>query len=433
MKIQIDNRIFKSKLFMSAYIYTLSNVINSAIPFFLLPILTRYLTPLDYGIVSMFGVLVSFVTPFTGLSIHGAISRVYYERDSIDIKVYVGNCLFILLISTIIVGLFFYFFSDIISEVSSVPSQILWMVVIISSAQFVSNIVLVLFQVQEKPIYFGLYSISQSALNMLLSITFVVIVGLSWNGRLYAQFFTFLFFLIISLIVLIKNNLVKFEYNRKYIEHALKFGIPLVPHALSGVIISFTDRIFITNMIGVEATGIYTIGYQIGMIINLLSSSFNQAYVPWLFSKLKENIQETKRKIVKLTYGYFIVIFLIAIILSTAAPYLLKYLVGNEFNESGKFVIWIALGYAFNGMYLMVTNYIFYVQKTVYLMIITVVSAIINIILNYILIKKNGSIGAAQATTLVYLVKFILTWILSSRIYNMPWNLRNRKTILGGK
>lgn len=93
------NRIANSKLIRSASIYTLTNVINKAIPFLLLPILTRYLTPEDYGIVSMFGVLVSLVTPFTGLSIHGAIARMYYEIDSVDIKAYITNCLLILLLT----------------------------------------------------------------------------------------------------------------------------------------------------------------------------------------------------------------------------------------------------------------------------------------------------------------------------------------------
>lgn len=424
MRINIYKNILQSKLFKSTSIYTLTSIINSAIPFFLLPILTRYLSPSDYGIVSMFGVLVSFVAPFTGLSIHGAISRMYYEKDSVDIKVYIANCIYILLISTGLVAIIFYVFSDVIVKVSSVPLQVLWMVIVISFTQFISRIVLVLWQVQVKPIQYGTFEISQSILNMLLSLIFVVVMGLTWIGRLYAQIFTFTIFLVISLFILIKKDWVKFQYNKKYIKHALSFGFPLIPHALGGVIITFTDRIFITNMLGVEATGIYTVGYQIGMIINLLASSFNQAYVPWLYSKLKENIKEMKLKIVKLTYGYFIVIFSLAITLSIIAPRLLSFFVGSDFTQSSIYVTWIALGYAFNGMYMMVTNYIFYAQKTSYLMWVTTVSAILNVLLNYIFIRNNGAIGAAQATTIVYLIKFFLTWILASKVYKMPWNIR---------
>jgi O-antigen/teichoic acid export membrane protein len=82
-------KFINTSLFRSASVYTLTQAINSAIPFFLMPILTRYLTPTDYGIVAMFGVLLSFVAPFTGLSIHGAIARQYYDRDEIDM---LDNC-----------------------------------------------------------------------------------------------------------------------------------------------------------------------------------------------------------------------------------------------------------------------------------------------------------------------------------------------------
>ncbi len=73
-----------------------------------MPVLTRYLNPDDYGVVAMFGVLLSFMVPFTGLSIHGAIARQYYDRDEVDLPSYVTNCLFILISSTRIVGIIFH-------------------------------------------------------------------------------------------------------------------------------------------------------------------------------------------------------------------------------------------------------------------------------------------------------------------------------------
>jgi len=71
----------------------------------------------------------------------------------------------------------------------------------------------------------------------------------------------------------------------------------------------------------------------------------------------------------------------------------------------------------------MVVNYIFYVKKTYILAWVTFFSAGINIILNYFFIKANGAIGAAQATTITFFVQFIIVWILSAKVYKMPWNL----------
>ena len=71
----------------------------------------------------------------------------------------------------------------------------------------------------------------------------------------------------------------------------------------------------------------------------------------------------------------------------------------------------------------MVVNYIFYVKKTYILAWVTFFSAGINIVLNYFFIKANGAIGASQATTITFFVQFVMVWILSSKVYKMPWKL----------
>jgi len=72
-------------------------------------------------------------------------------------------------------------------------------------------------------------------------------------------------------------------------------------------------------------------------------------------------------------------------------------------------------------------NYIFYLKKTHKLVSITFFSGFLHIVLSYFLIKENGPIGAAQATTISFFVTFILVWILSSKLYSMPWSLKRVK------
>ncbi len=414
-------KLLNNKLLGSAAIYTITSGINSAIPFFLMPILTRYLSPSDYGITAMFGVLVSFVTPFTGLNIDAAVMRQYYEKDEIDFPSYIGNCLFILLISTCLVGCMFYFLSEPISRVSSFPRQWLWVVIIVSMAQFISQIILMLWRVQVKPLSFGSYQIAQTIFNMGLTLWFVVGLGMAWQGRIKATLIATVLFGMVATYFLYKNGWVKWQYNNNYIKHALKFGVPMIPHALGGTIMTMTDRIFITNMVGLSATGLYSVGYSFGMIIGIIQDSFNKAYGPWLFEKLKADDSQYKRKIVKITYAYYIIIILLVIVLTLIAPWFLSFFVGEKFRGASVFIFWIGLGYAFNGMYKMVVNYIFYVEKTHILAWVTFFCAGINIILNYCFIKINGAVGAAQATTATFFLGFVLTWILSNRVYPMPW------------
>jgi O-antigen/teichoic acid export membrane protein len=416
-------RILDSSLLRSAGIYTITQVINSAIPFLLMPILTRYLTPADYGIVAMFGVLLSFVAPFTGLSINGAIARQYYERDETDMPRYISNCLLILLSSTIIVGIIFYFLAEPISRVASFPMQWMWAVIVVSAAQFINQINLTLWQVRVKPIPYGIYQIAQTIVNLGFTLLLVVGLGMDWQGRIQAQVIAFGAFAVFGLFLLYHNGWIRLKVDKDYIKNALNFGVPLIPHALSGTIKTMVDRVMITSMVGVAATGLYTVGFQIGMIIGLLEDSFNRAYVPWLYERLKRNQDNEKIMIVKLTYIYFTVIICLALALGAIAPWFLSFFVGPQFAGSSQFVLWIAVGFAFNGMYKMIVNYIFYVRKTYILAWVTFSTAFVSIFLNYFAVKYLGAIGAAYTYALMGFVTFLLVWLLSNRVYPMPWNL----------
>jgi O-antigen/teichoic acid export membrane protein len=418
-------RFFNTSLFRSASVYTLTQAINSAIPFLLMPILTRYLTPTDYGIVAMFGVLLSFVAPFTGLSIHGAIARQHYDRDEVDMPSYVTNCLLILLSSTVIVGVIFYFLAEPISRISSFPMQWMWAVIVVSAAQFINQINLTLWQVQVKPVPYGIYQIAQTIVNLGFTLWFIVGLGMDWQGRIQAQVIAFSAFAVFGLLLLYLNGWIKLKVNKDYIKNALNFGVPLIPHALSGTIKTMVDRVMITGMVSVSSTGLYSVGFQIGMIIGMLEDSFNQAYVPWLYERLKKDEYSDKIMIVKLTYAYFVGIICLALALGAIAPWFLSFFVGPQFVGSGQFVLWIALGFAFDGMYKMVVNYIFYMRKTYILAWVTFSTAIGSIVINYFAIKYWGAIGAAYTYALVGFITFLLVWFLSGRVYHMPWNLKN--------
>ena len=416
-------KVFASSLFKSSFVYTLTRAINSAIPFLLMPVLTRYLNPEDYGIVAMFGVLLSFVIPFTGLSIDGAIARQYYDRDEVDMPTYVTNCLFILISSTTIVGIIFYFFAKPIRNAASFPEQWMWAIIVVSTTQFINQINLTLWQVQVKPVPYGIFQITQTVFNMGLSIWFVVGLGLAWQGRIQAQITVSVIFGLFGLFLLFRNGWIKFKINMTYIRNALKFGVPLLPHALSFTIKAVVDRVLIANMVSLTATGLYSVGYQIGSITGMLGDSFNQAYVPWLYERLKRDINAEKIVIVKYTYIYFIMILCMALCLGLIGPWFFTFFLGPKFAGANGYILWISLGFAFNGMYMMVVNYIFYMRKTYILAWITFSTALISIIVNYFAIKYWGAIGAAYTFSVMSFVTFLIVWILSSRLYPMPWNL----------
>ena len=361
--------------------------------------MTRYLSPTDYGIVATFKVLLTVVVVFVGMSMHGAINVNYFKLKKEELRGYIGNVFIILFTNFILIFIVVFFLKYYLSISTKFPEKWLPIIAIIALCQSIFAVNLGLWQVEQVTLVWG------------------------WQGRLLGVIITSIVYGIISIFVIIKRKYITLSFNKKYIKDALFFGVPLIPHALGGWIVTSIDRIFINSMVGVAATGLYSVGYSVGMIIGLLAHSFNLAWSPFLYEKLKENNYSTKIKIVKFTYLYDIGIVFLALALSFIAPYFLKFFVSRNFYFAYKYVLWIALGYAFQGMYFMVVNYIFYVKKTYILAWVTFTSAGINIVLNYFFIKANGAIGAAQATTITFFVQFIMVWILSAKVYKMPWKL----------
>ena len=257
--------------------------------------------------------------------------------------------------------------------------------------------------------------------NIGLSLFFVLIMGFSWQGRLLGIAMSSILFGIIAIVYFWHQKWLCFSFNPTYIKNALHFGIPMIPTAIKGAIMTTIDRLFITNMIGVAFTGLYTVGFQLSLPIHLLTASFNNAYVPWLFKRLKLNDANINRKIVKYTYIYFASIPAIALSWTLIAICLLKFVVGLSFAGARPYIVWLSLGFAFSGMHSMVVNYIYFAQKTARYGLVSIISVIINICLNYILILKHGAVGAAQATCITFFLTFLMTWWLSSRVYPMPW------------
>ena len=219
------------------------------------------------------------------------------------------------------------------------------------------------------------------------------------------------------------NGCLKLTINTDYIKHSLKFGIPLIPHAIGGIMIALSGRLIVNNILGVGATGIFTVAYQLGSFLSILMVAFNSAYIPWLFKHLKENKLEQKRRIVGLTYTIFLVVILMVITGTLCITFLFPYFVGKEFMEAKIYIIYLMSAFGFNGMYLMVTNYLFFADKTRILAKNTFIISLINLPICYLLTYKYGLTGASIATALAYFLLFISTWKLSHNVFPMPWRM----------
>ncbi len=415
---KIDSSILKS-----LSVYSVANILNAAIPFLLLPILTNHLKPADFGLISMFQLILGFTIPFSGINTDGAISRQYFNtlNNKLAFKYYLSNAFLIVCVSSIILSILYYFFGSTVSSYTDFPVDWLWVIMVCSFSQNVLEILLSLLQVQQKAMQFSILRITKTFVEMGLSVLLILYVKNSWESRIEAQLIASILFLVLAIFLLLKMGWVVIKISKKDVIDLLRFGIPLIPHVIGAVVISMIDRMFITKMVGLEETGLYSVGFQVGQVISLIQTSFNQAWVPYFYEKLTKRDFATNLKIVKFTYIYFIVMLVLVALLSIVTPFIFEWFLGKDYSNAIKYVFWIGLGFAFNGMYKMVVNYFFYIKETYWVSILTFITAAINVGLNFVLIRLNGSVGAAQATAISFLIQFILVWLLSAKKYKMPW------------
>lgn len=412
----IFKRILSSKAGKSGLVYTFTNFFNAALPFLLLPIITTYLSEEEYGIATMIMVFVSVMTPLITLGITSSISVVYFNKEIKDFPQYIGNCLIMVFGSVFATLIIFQLFSSTIESFSGIPSNWVSTIVLIVLFNFIIEINLLTYKVRFKSKSFALIKISQTLLTFILSYYLIAIEDLNWEGLILAKLIVLSSFALLSLILLYKGKFVKIIFNKSHIKYAVLFGLPLVPHLLSAFIVNLSDRMFITNYLGLAETGSYTVSYQIGSILDLLCISINLAWAPWLYSKL-ENFKQNKPLLKKVTTLGILAIIAVAIILILFVPLILNIFISDKFRISEFLIMLIVIGFAFQGFYLVFVNYLFYLKKTKEISAVTVFVALVNLGLNFILIPQFGVIGAAYATLISFVIKATIIAFIVNKKY----------------
>jgi O-antigen/teichoic acid export membrane protein len=408
-------------LFKSFSSYALINMLNAAIPFLLLPVLTTYLSPADYGLLTNFDVFTRFTLPFIILGINGAINTAFFRLEKEKFPSYFSSALSVSMVATGIVAVLFLMLSPLILKYIQIPFHWIMIVPVYCFLQTLTTVTMGLFQMKKQPQQFGKYLIGMTLLNFGLSLLFVALLKWSWGGRLLGLILTYFSFAVISVFVFLKFKLLRKTVSKEHVKDVLKFGIPLIPHLIAGPLIQFSDRFFITHYVGLGWAGIYNVAFQIGTSIALITVAFNQAYVPYLYEKLASITEDAKRKIVKQSYLIMLLFLVMVFVLWVATPLIFKIFINSRFAGAQQFILLISCGSAFGGMYFLVTNYIFYEKKTYLLTWVTLSNALLSLLLNSILTRHYGAWGAAITFCVTNAFIFISVWVLSNKVYPMPW------------
>lgn len=404
----------------SVVIYAGTSAVATAVPVLLLPLLTRVLSPADYGLVGLFLIYVNIATPLVGLGLNGALS-VRYFQDDWDFNSYVNACVRITALLWLILNLAYPLLSPLLHSVAKMPTPWVLAAICAAAANSVILLRLAIWQAERRAAAFGTTRILQAFTDVGFSILFVLAIWQSWQGRAFAMTLAFILVGLLCLRSLYRGGYILRGLDGEAARDALRFGVPLLPHLLGSLTLSFADRLLVSNLLGLDALGTYMVAAQIGLVLNLVIVSVNRAFAPVLMRLLSKEDDAMNARVVRLSYIYMIGIAMIAAPAAVVSPALVTWVAPPEFEPAAAVLPWIIAGTVFTAWYYTVTNYLFYAGRTGWLSLATLVSAGVAVPSSILLIKAHGLVGAGQAYALGQLVSFLVTFGFAIRAHPMPW------------
>ena len=398
------------KALKSGVWYTVSNFLLQGVAFITTPIFTRLMTKSDFGAFSNYTAWLSIVAIVCTLEFKSSVSRAYYDFTE-DFDGYLSSITFLGTLITAgfyaLVLIFRGFFESLLG-MDFLYINIMFLNVLFAPAL---EILQAKHRIQLKYKAFVAVSIVTTLSSTLLSVLLVTRLENRLAGRILGQALPLIIAYIIAFILVTSRG--KTIYNKTYWKYALVFSAPIVPHLLSNTLLGSSDKVMITYMIGSEANAIYSLAYSCGMIISVLFTSMNQAWVPWLFEKLHEEDHMTVKKVSKLYLAVFMIMLEGAVLL---APELMLIMGGRSYEEATVLVAPIMLGYGFKFAYTFYVNIEQYEKKTYFISVGTIAAAVINIVLNLIFLPRYGYAAAAYTTLAGYVILMVLHLIFCRSI-----------------
>ncbi len=413
------------KYFKSVSLYTLAGFIGAGVNFLIMPVLSHYLSPADYGLLALFNTYITILIPLVGLLANSILSIEYFKEK--DKKVFADkftSVQVVPVITSIVLSLLVWqFYSRLthLMELDGTSQAWGFVIVLITISTIYTEQLFSFLVIEKKASLYVAYTLLKVVIEISLTILFVIYKKWNWEGRMYSWLITSILFMIVGFFYFYKKGYLRGTLRLPFIKEGLLFGLPLILHTIGKFVINQSDRLFIAKMISIDEAGIYNIGYTVGMLILIIINAFFNFYTPFLLERLVDLTDEKKIQIVRMNYLYSLGIIIILVVITFITPYFFRFLIDPHYTSGIKYVFWVGLGYVFWGGYMLFTNYIFFFNKTKILGWLAVINVITNLLFNYFFIKWVGAIGAAYATALSFFLVFLIIAYHVNRLVSLPW------------
>ncbi len=413
--------------------YSIGSLLVTLAGFISFPILTRLLSQGDYGLLSLIGVTLTLLVAIGKSGLQNPIIRFYTdaesEKDGWNLNGYYSTIIYGMVVFGIIITLVWLlivysipaiFWNDEKLRFLFMVTSLLVLIRVMDSA--FSNI----FRARQKSRLLSTYRVFRRYATLTLVIITIFYISNSLLGLYIATIVVeFIAVIILGYMLLRNRKLMVNSFSPFLLKQMLIFGIPLVGHELAWVLHNTGDRYLIQWMLGSEPLGAYAAAYNLSDYVRIIVIMSLYQALPPLYLKIwaDEGEAATRKFIEKSLHFYILVALPIIAGLSVVGPTLLTILATDKFASGSVIIPYVIAGMVINGSAVMFGAGLYIHKQTKILMVLMLISAVFNILLNVILIPKYGIEGAAIATLISYTGFAISNKIVSSRKFHIsiPW------------
>ena len=407
-------------LIKNTIILTIGNFASKLITFFLIPLYTNVLTTAEYGKVDLIMTICMILIPVLSLNISESVMRYSLDKNS-NIKdiIKISNLFFII---SCFAGLI------LIPIFNLIDSYKYFSILIYFYFAFSlgDQIYLSLLKGQERLKRYTFGNVLHTLLIAVFNIIFLVFFKYGIKGYMFAYIISNLIILIYAFIASGAYKFTGLNFDNKLMKSMISYSVVLIPTSFMWWIMNSSDRIMVKNMVSESANGIYAISYKLPTLISTIIGIFTQA---WLFSAIDTKDSKDQTQFTNKVYNYlFILCSIMAIsLLLICKPFMKLYVAPNYF-EAWKYMSYLIIGVVFQTLATFIsTTYNVYKDNKGFLYS-GLCGAILNIVLNFILIPIINVHGAALATCLSYIAVFVYR-IIDTRKY-IKINIINYRYII---
>jgi O-antigen/teichoic acid export membrane protein len=398
------------------HIYVLGSVLTTGVPFLLLPVLLRKLSPAEYGLVAIYQVLQLFCTLFIGLNFEAGLACELASCSTELARKYVSTALASSACTSFAIALCASLFLWRISSISQFPQEWFWAVLASAWAQQMVMIACTVAQMLGKPARYTTFRVAAALTEISTSLVLVCILSYGWRGRVIGSVMGWSVGALIGVGWLMREGLAGFRLDIECLKRLARVGVPAVPHALAGYCWGWGDRLVLSQLLSLREVGIYAVASQAAAAMNVLSTSVHLAWLPWLYRRLapdQDRRSSIGSRVLALQAAWLLGAILYGLVLTGVfrfGP------VGGYRQASGPAML-LALGWGTNAMYKIASGFVFYARRTGWLSVSTILSASCSLLLMKILVPIFGMNGAAIGFLVGSLMMLGMSSILAHRFY----------------